>query len=368
MVPLARALQNAGHTVSFATAAPLHDTIRRDGFESDAAGLSHAEFIAARESDPRFAPARADPRQARPLNFALAFAGFEIPPRLADLESVIENRRPDLIVHETTEFAGPLAAALRGLPAVTHSFGPLVEPEVMTAAGRSAAEHWVRAGLAPPDRGGMYDGLYLDITPPSVQFAEITTVPSRQLLRPEPYLGQVAETSGWDIGLSNDPVVAVTLGTVHGKDTALFRTILDGLADQDLVVAAATGSSDITRALEPHPANARVHDWLPWATVLERATVAVSHGGAGTTLACLYRGVPMVLVPVAADHFTNCRALAPTGAAVVLERQRLTPAAVRQAVESASSAPARLAAARLAAEIQAMPSPEDVASVLAELA
>jgi UDP:flavonoid glycosyltransferase YjiC (YdhE family) len=364
LVPLADALVNAGHTVTFATGAPLDTIIHREGFEVDQAGLSGAESQAVRQGDARFAPADSDPRLLRPLNFALKFAGYEVPPRLADLVRVIERRRPDLVVHETSEFAGPLAAALKDLPSVNHSFGPLVEPEVMAAAASSAAEHWIAHGLTPPDRAGMYGRLYIDITPPSLQFSEIATVPNVQPLRPEPFRAHRPEPAPWLSLLGDRPLAVVTLGTVHNDRFDIYRAALDGLAHEDVDVVVATGSASVTARLGQPPVNAQVHDWVPWSELLARAAVVVTHGGAGSTLGPLCKGVPVVVIPLGADHFTNARMLGPSGAAVILDVNRLTPELLGEAVATAMSEPVRSAARQIAEEVKRMPSAEQVVNVL----
>ncbi|HEX6348624.1 MAG TPA: glycosyltransferase [Candidatus Dormibacteraeota bacterium] len=364
LVPLADALVGSGHEVCFATAAPLDDAIRRDGFEVHRAGLSLSEITATRELDPRFASARDDLRLFRPLNFAWSFAGFEVPPRLSDLLRIVEQTKADLVVHETSEFAGPLAAALTGLPAVNHSYGPLVEAEVMAAAGISAAEHWTANGLPPVDRGGMYGRLYLDITPPSLQFSEIAGVPVVQPIRPEPFRARTPEPAPWLLELGRRPVVAVTLGTVHGRRLDVYRTVIEGLATTDFDVVVATGSAAVTASLGPLPANVQVHDWVPWGDLLERSDAVVAHGGAGSTLAALCQGVPMVVIPLGADHFTNARMLTSSGAALVLDDDHLSPELVREALAVAVGERARSAARRIASEIAAMPSAEAVVPVL----
>src|SRR5579859_309671 len=112
LLPLAHALVRAGHQVSFATGLPLVEVIQRDGFEADAAGLPVSELQALREQDPRFAAAVENPRLMRPIHWRLSFGGIEVAPRVNDLTHIVERRRPDLIVHETSEFAGPLVAAM----------------------------------------------------------------------------------------------------------------------------------------------------------------------------------------------------------------------------------------------------------------
>jgi UDP:flavonoid glycosyltransferase YjiC (YdhE family) len=368
LVPLASALVRSGHEVCFATGAPLDDAIRRDGFEVERAGLSLSAITAARERDPRFAPAQGNPRLARPLNFAWSFAGFEVPPRASDLLRIVHQSRPDLIVHETSEFAGPLVARLAGLSAVNHSYGPLVEPEVMAAAGLSAAEHWAAHGLLPAEHGGMYGRLYLDITPPSIQFEGIAAVPRVQPMRPEPYQARTPEPASWLLELGRRPVVAVTLGTVHGRRLDVYRTVIAGLATGEFDVVVATGSPTVTASLGRLPGNVQAHDWVPWGDLLERADAVVAHGGAGSTLAALCLGVPMVVIPLGSDHFTNARMLESSGAAVVLDCDLLTAERVSEAVAVAMGEAARSAAQQIATEIEAMPSPDAVVPGLVALA
>src|SRR5579859_977527 len=214
MVPLARSLTKAGHEVHFATGYPQDEVIRLDGFAVHTAGLSVTEAGEVRKRDPRFAVTKTNPQLMRPINWTFSFAGYEVPPRTADLLEIVKLVRPDLIVHETSEFSGPLVAAIAGLPSANHSFGPLVEPDVMASASASAAEHWRSYGLAAPDRAGMYGGLYLDITPPSIQFRAISTVPRVQPIRPVAFRAQDSLPVPWLSDLGHRPVVAVTLGTV----------------------------------------------------------------------------------------------------------------------------------------------------------
>ena len=365
MVALAKALLEVGHQVRFATGEPLLATIRADGFETAKAGLSAQEITDLRAADPVLAGAAATGMAI--AFFSRSFAGFEVPPRVEDLTRIVHDWSPDLLVHEMSEFAGPLVAALEGLPAVNHSYGPLVEAHVMEAAGATAAEHWLDRGLPAPDRGGMYGHLYLDIAPPSLQFPYISTVPSVQPLRPVPLPGGNSQASPWLSQLGPQPVVAVTFGTVFNNRLDLYRVVIDALGDTDLQVVIASGRSEAAKGLGSLPSNVQLHEWVPWAELIARSSVVVTHGGAGSSLGPLSAGIPLVMIPLAADHFKNTVLVSATGAAVALDAGALTPSQLRDAVSTALGESARTAAQRIAEEIGRMPSPEEVVPILANL-
>jgi UDP:flavonoid glycosyltransferase YjiC (YdhE family) len=86
----------------------------------------------------------------------------------------------------------------------------------------------------------------------------------------------------------------------------------------------------------------------------------MSHGGAGTLLGAAARGVPQVVAPVFADHRENGVALTASGAGIMLAADQRSTATIRAALERALTDVAmREAAARVAAEIQAMPAAAD---------
>jgi UDP:flavonoid glycosyltransferase YjiC (YdhE family) len=368
MLGLARALVDSGHTIRFATGAPLDNVIRKDGYLVDTVGLTQEQTLVARAADPVFRELVKVPRRSRLAAFSRSFAGIEVPPRVSDLRPIVRSWGPQLIVHDSADFAAPLVAALAGLPSSNHSFGPLVEANVMEAAGASAAEHWRANGLPVPDRGGMYRGLYLDIVPPSLQFPHISTVPSVQRLRPVPLQATEGDSDQWLSELGHRPVVLVTFGTIFNDRPGPFRTVIDGLRGLDADVVVAAGRNGVAGQLGELPDNVQVHEWVPWAPTLARSSVVVSHGGASSTLGPLAYGLPLVLIPMAADHFTNADAASRAGAAVVLDVATLSASGVRDAVTAALSQPLLNAARRISGEIAAMPSPAQVVPILEQLA
>ena len=101
-----------------------------------------------------------------------------------EVMEVTRGWRPGLVIHDAAEFGGPIAAAVIGVPSVTHAFGALTPPERVAAAADRAAPLWRSVGLEPRPYGGLYDHLYLDIYPASLQSGDMRHVPKRQFLRP----------------------------------------------------------------------------------------------------------------------------------------------------------------------------------------
>jgi UDP:flavonoid glycosyltransferase YjiC (YdhE family) len=97
--------------------------------------------------------------------------------------------------------------------------------------------------------------------------------------------------------------------------------------------------------------NATVCEFLPHGAVLDRVICVVTHGGMGTTVKALDRGIPVCVVPYARDQAEVARRVQVAGCGTRLPPKRLNPARLRAAVrEAAAMAPgARRVAAGFAA-------------------
>jgi UDP:flavonoid glycosyltransferase YjiC (YdhE family) len=109
-----------------------------------------------------------------------------------------------------------------------------------------------------------------------------------------------------------------------------------------------------------------VERFVPLDRILDRCHLVVAHGGAGTTLAALGRGTPLVVIPQATDQFINAERAVAAGAAVSLTPAEFSPNSLRSAVAQVlGDRTYAAAAARIRSEVAAMPSPAQVASFLA---
>ena len=112
LVPIARAVQAAGHEVACAVPAPVLPTVERAGFR-----CFPADVAPARESF-----GRAFPEMLALTGTDLAdfhrrhvFAGLRAEPMARDVHALAPARRPDVIVRDDAELGGCVAAERLGL-------------------------------------------------------------------------------------------------------------------------------------------------------------------------------------------------------------------------------------------------------------
>lgn len=349
MVPLARALQSAGHEVAFVTAERFCARVVAAGFEAFPAGPNPGEMAQrtlqafAGEETWRFG--------------AQMFAGIAAPAKLPELLHVVDRWRPDLLVRDVTDFAGPPAAAHAGVPSVAHSLGPMFPLQF----------HRLAAELLPHEP----DALYLDICPPSLQSAGVDELATAvQPLRPVPFDAVTGETlPPWVDQLAPQPTVYVTLGTLDNDAPGVLEAAVAGLCDDPVNLIVTVGPNRDPAELGPQPANVHVERYVPQSLLLPRCHAVVAHGGSGTTLAALTHGLPMLLLPQGANQFWNAERCAGLGVAIRLLPSEVAPGAVRDAVRALLTQPAfQDRAAELAGEIAGMPASADVVARLEALA
>jgi UDP:flavonoid glycosyltransferase YjiC (YdhE family) len=365
MRPLMEALSAAGDEVAIATGQPLLGTVEADGFTGFRAGLDDSDPIIAHH---REILAALPPTEIRRHAFTEFFVRAEVPKRVEDLRSVVESFKPDLVVHEMAEFAGPIAAAAYGVPYATHSFGPLIPPDVAALAGEAAAPFWQAHGLDPHPTAGLYEHLYLDICPPSLHIPAISDL---KAIQPIGQAKSVVSAGAlpWLDEFDDRPIVYVSLGTVWNRNVGVFEALLEGIRGERLNVVVTVGSNNDPSMLGPQPPNVVVRGFIPQGLLLPRCSAVITHGGAGSALGALSFGLPLLVVPQSADQFYNATLISAAGAGEWLAPADLNPDAVRSALSRVLGDPKhREAARRIKEEFDAMPQPAAVRPRLVDLA
>jgi hypothetical protein len=294
------------------------------------------------------------------------------PARLPDLDRIVNEWEPDLVVHECTDLAAPIAAAAAGVPTVTQGWGLVPTPGLTAPAPSDVIPLWRARGLEPDQYAGIFGRIHLHPVPPSLQKDAVNPVGSLQPMRLAMAATPGARLPDWAEQLASgpQPVVYVSLGT-HPifNQPDFFRTILNGLALLGCEVVATTGDYTDPASLGPHPENIHLERWLPLPKLLPHCSLVVCHAGSGTVLASLVAGLPLVLLPRGADQFDNAAACARAGVArVILPEEFTSDAIARHTKHLLESETYRQAAARLRAEINAMPAPGAVVPILEQLA
>ncbi|MEU1729774.1 nucleotide disphospho-sugar-binding domain-containing protein [Streptosporangium sp. NPDC020145] len=357
MVPLAWAFRLAGHEVTFAAAGDAL-AVRDAGFLTlDAVpGLTTARMIAdfqegpaaERLQQPREGISPEELEQIKPLVVAMWDGYVDGHVRLA------ERLRPDLIVYDPIFTAGPVAAAKLGVPCVAHNYGVGgFEPEVFDRA--PANEAFLRHGVTVP-KGVETIG----VVPSSL----VIGPRPRWSMRYTPYNGG-GLLPEWLLDEGDRPRVAVTLGTVVPETHGLgeFAPIIEAAEAVDAEFVIATGSGE-TSWSTPLPPNVRVTGWVPLGALLRGSAAAIHHGGAGTTLTCSALGVPQLILPNGADRHINAETLAARGSALTtLIGDLQVPLIERLLTDEALRATAH----EVRAEIEALPTPAEIAAELAAL-
>lgn len=369
MVPLARALERAGHEVTFCTSESYGPTVREHGFAALGVGLDYTQ-----------GGAKGDASQPGQVDSTVAHKMFvESPPLvLDDLLAKFENDRPDVMLFDPWERGGVVAAEAAEIP-----FGAVVNAiRTGLLLGRLPFDEversdFIEKQLVAPDRGlreraglgehhrligeSAFDRtLVLDMVPTSLApWPRQWTSHVWHPLRPE------AHESGGDhswLDSLEEPVVSISLGTLFGT-TELYERAVRAALEVGATVVAVTG---FDLGVE-HERLVRV----PWASMnvlLDKTAVFVHHGGWGSMISGLATGTPSVVIPLGSDQFNNAARLASTGSATTVDHERIENElyhAIRTALEDPVY---RLNAGRIRSEIAEMPGPDEVVPLIERLA
>jgi MGT family glycosyltransferase len=332
-----------------------------------------------------------------------------IPGQVADVSGISRNWKPDAIVcdlplwgptvilAETTPVPVALASGFLGPPASRSDAPPpgLGLPSPRGPARRAAAWGVGRAtdlaarrirdrvdtmraahGLGPMGCSvNDYLGrLPLTLIPsvPELDYDRRRVQPGVHYVGPCPW--QPPDPSGaleWEEAVPDGrPWVHVAASTVAGSDAGLLRAAVGGLAGRPVEVVA-TGGGDVPADLRPEtlPANVHLAPWVNHARVLPRCAAVVTAGGAGTIVAALSAGVPLVVVPTTWDKPDNAQRVVEAGVGVRLSPRRCTPERLWAALQEVLTHPSyRVRAQQLAARMAAAPGPAGAAALLERLA
>jgi MGT family glycosyltransferase len=158
----------------------------------------------------------------------------------------------------------------------------------------------------------------------------------------------------WLAELRRDvPWVHVTEGTTHIHKPIVLQAALAGLAGLPMQVVATTGGTRTVAelGLAAVPENVRLEQWVAHSDLLPRTDVVVTTGGAGTVMAALAEGVPLVLVPTEWDKPETAQRVVEAGVGVRLAPRQCTPENLRACVETVLRVPSYRANARRMAGI-----------------
>jgi UDP:flavonoid glycosyltransferase YjiC (YdhE family) len=368
LFPYAHGLLERGHEVLVAAPEDAATTLRE-------AGLDHAVFGHPGDAvlagiSARFATMTAE--EVGETAVREIFVGLNAPAALPGLRAIIGSWKPDLVVRESMEFGALVAAAEAGVPtARVASTNRRAEALVVAAASGPLDAVQLQAGLEPDRGASLHDEPSFTAFPPSldgdVPFEGLRTPfrvrTTRETLAPS------AIAPAWAVD-DGRPLVFITFGTLAAgseRNHRMFRTALEAVGDLPVRVLFSTGVAMDLAKLGDVPGNVTVTSWVDQREVFPRAALLVCHGGAGTVLAGLAHGLPMVVTPISADQPSNGRLVEGAGSGFMLVQPDAP--SLRAAIARALVDPLmRAAASRVAHDMAAMPSMDHAIGTLVDLA
>ena len=354
LLPLAGALQDAGHDVVVATAA-------------EGLGAARSTGLDARDVAPavRVGPAFGKVAMRHPVQAARASSGRDRGTRfvgmlfagvaagmLPGLTRLADDWAPDLVVQEPLAGAGGVVAASRGVPVVVVNQTLFDGAELFTSATGTLARR--RGSPAPPPPVEV-----LNLAPRS-----LVDLPSGRPMRFVAVAGRDTPAPEELLRRGERPRVVVSRSTVA-----------DPLPDRlmSAAVAAAAGADVDVVLIRPDdrvaarslPPNVTTTGWVPHEPVFRAAAGVIHHGGAGTLLTALATGIPQLVVPGTGDRTVNAELVADRGVGLAVPARQITA----RSLERLATDPALAAAAReVADEIAALPAPAELVGEITALA
>ena len=368
LVPIARALESAGHLVAFAALPSFAPRVEACGFRFFPVGPDVRDFLARPEMQEYVN--ETDPMAKREL--VRGYVNPVLLPQLIlpDVMAWCESWTPDMIVTENYEFAGRVAAERFDVPhaalQVADYFGygmrhDLVAP--MDALRMSV-------GLSPdPDATMLFRYVYL-VNEPESLLSDDDLPPTVFRCR-----RMVFDESGderlpaWFSGLPPRPTVCATVGTAVNRTPGVLETFVAALRDEPVNAIVAIGRDRDPADFLPPSDNIHVERYIPLSLALPACDVLLSHCGRGTMFTALDNGLPMVNVPIGMDQPENAERCAALHLGITVEPAALSVDAIRAAVRAVLADPSYgQNARRIQTEMHALPPPSAVVTLLEALA
>lgn len=379
LVPLARALQQAGHVVAFAGRPMLEPRLNAAGFRLFPIGSD-------RDKDPEymaFAPERAQLPSglaSELVVYTKLFCGITPRLNLPGLVEVVQRWKPNMLIREGGEYSAVLAAEHAGIPHATVAFTTALKGMCIFERNAAARLDSIRTswGLRPdPNLDSLYRYLYLAYTPPTFGNQDVLDTgafdnlpDTTRFIRPEIFDNPKNETlPAWFDNLPAQPTVYLTMGTEVNSEPEFYpsvlQTIITGLTDLPINLIVTLGRDRDPADFGPQPTNVHIERYIPQSLLLPCCDLMVMHGGSNSLIAALDVGLPFVIVPLIADQFFNAQITQCIGLGKVVSHSELTPPSIRAAVQNMLSDPQyKQTAVRLQSELHSLPGQQHAVSLI----
>ena len=300
-----------------------------------------------------------------------------IPLWVQEIDAILDEFRPDVVVAEQGFMAGPIAAERRGIPRVVFNTSPLglssvdaapfgtgilpsssalgrlrnrslnwaIRSVVFADAQRAAEQTRERLGLPPLDAyfmdwGAEIADRYLVPSIPGFEYHRSDLPETVEYVGP--FLPEGVDDwtppAWWADVLAaraaGHPVVLVTQGTIATDPRNLLLPAIEGLAGSDALVIVTTVGFDADEVIPPaqRPANVRLTPFVPFTELLPLVDVMVTNGGYGGVQLALANGVPLVVAGLTEDKMEVSARVTWSGTGIALKTDTPSARQVEHAV------------------------------------
>ena len=372
-VPIAAAAKRRGHEVRYVVSSPerlMAGNTRGSGAVAPAeftTGLGFRTDVV----EPSDITSLVDRLPEPESDGALTFRGFFLRAAAAEpfIRSVTEEWRPDVILSDTAGLDASAIAEQTGTPLATFDFAPALSGILDDVAPGEVAWFRRETGLTPhPDPEHTRNQLTIVGAPPS-WFAGHSLPANTHLVQPiepDPARG---ESIGDLLDHADErPLVYATFGTAFNTPD-LFQLVFDAVAHLDVRVIATIGKNNHAGDLTI-PDNVRTVPFVSQALILEHADAVVAHGGYGSLMGALRRGLPVLCLPLAPpDNRFNAAQLVKLGGGLALDQHQRTPDTIRHSLRQLLDHRQYGERAReVAADIASLPPVDHAAELIERLA
>lgn len=325
LIRAARGLVARDHQVIVAVHESLHPTRRLPGIHFEPAGQ---DWIS-----PMLGPLMTEPEigaetVARLMDRMLdeGFLG-DPPASLADdVTSLIARYRPDVVVRESYEYGGYLAAQAANIPLAVLGVTGMVSRFLPDAAVAAAARRWGASPTSDSRAHRTRGEFYAEFMPPTfdLKLAEDPAVC---------HFHRSHRPNSTNKALSGRPFVYVSLGTViplFRSAKSVLQTIVTALGEINCTAVVVTGGLEIGS----RPANVHLVPRAKQIQLLDQADLFITHCGYTSVQESTRAAVPMIGIPWIAENNLIADRAAALGLARVLRWESVDVNEVRDAVKS----------------------------------
>ncbi len=135
--------------------------------------------------------------------------------------------------------------------------------------------------------------------------------------------------------------VYIAMGTILNKDLDFYKLCFDAFQDLPVQFVLSSGkNTNMEPLMDRIPDNFIVKPYVPQLDMLQHADAFITHAGMNSTSEALYYNVPLVMIPLTSDQPLVAKRVQELGAGITLDKNNLSPAALRAALAEVLGNPA----------------------------